>query len=615
MTSVRPERAFGFPLLVLLGACLASPIQAQYTRRVDVPAAGWVRVPLDMAAIRHMAPDGADLHVFGPEGASIPFRLSASLPDSASRPARVERRRDRWLVDTGEGPPHERLVLDLASEGTALDLESSPDGETWQPLAAMVPVRLGGAEGLQRIALAYPSTSDRYLRLRSTAPIAAASVESVAGPLLTLAVQGAPCRLAPSASICTVEIPAGQVLRRLTVDIEGEGTVGYRLHAPAEFRWELLTEGVWREPGRHVLAGGPKPVPGATLRLELHGPGGPRLTSYALDLAVPTVAFRAPGPGRYLLAYGGAGGGKPTAGDPPAGALWLEPGPEQEGEPAALPAEPGGPLDRIRFSNVWDVWAPNAEPGDLIRLELPARVYGAAREDLGDLRLAVAGRQIPFFRWSPAAPAYAGGEPGLALTGADRPGESRVLVSLPSEGMPLTQIHLSSLAAPLRRPVSVIYVDPDRRSPRSGRAVREQGARSTWNCAPEPPLPCRIRLDLPGTAAPRLLTVRLRDGDNPRLSSLGVTVWRRRDVLLFVWPEVEDERVRLLAGARDLEAPGYELAELGPALLGHPWRPAELRIPGTADEAPWWGRWVMPVGVTIVAAWLIWLLRRILSEA
>ncbi|HET9227559.1 MAG TPA: hypothetical protein VFR31_12885, partial [Thermoanaerobaculia bacterium] len=400
MTSVRPERAFGFPLLVLAGICLVHPIQAQHTRDVDVSAAGPVRVPLDIADIRHMA---SNLHVFGPEGEAIPFRLSASLPESASRAVRVERQGELWVVDTGDAL-HEKLVLDLATEGTVLGLESSEDGETWEPFTA-VPERLGGAEGLQRIALAYPSTSNRFLRLRSKAEIAAASVESVAG--LTLAVQGASCRGAPSVSICALEVPAGQVLRRLTVDIEGEGTIGYRLHSPDEHRWDLHAEGVWREPGRHVLAG----VPGATLRLELHGPGGPRLTGYTLGLAVPTVSFQAPGPGRYLLAFGGT---------------------------APLPADPGPPLDRIRFSNTWNVSAPNAEPGDLVRLELPSGVYGAAREDLGDLRLAVGGRQIPFFRWSPEAPVFAGGEPGLTPSAADRPGESRVLVSLPSEGLPLT---------------------------------------------------------------------------------------------------------------------------------------------------------------------------------
>jgi hypothetical protein len=615
--------------------CLVQPVHAldgfAYTRDFEVPAAGWVRVPLDIAALRHMAPGGADLHVFAPGGESIPFRLSATLPESASRPAQVKKQGDRaWVLDTGADPfPHERLVLDLTTPEIAipaLRLESSPDRETWEPLASAVPVRLGGAEGVQRVALTYPSTSHRFLRLlwpTASPALASAAVETVAGPLLTFVIQGAPCRHASSASICTLEIPAGQVLRRLTVEVEGAGrdagrnagrkepgAVGYRLQSAVESRWELLAEGVWEGAGRHVLAGGPKPMPGSTLRLELHGPGGPRAIGYVFELAVPTVLFQAPGPGQYLLAYGGIRGGAVTPGDRPAEALWLEPGPEKPGTPPQLPAGPGASLDRIRFSNGWDISAPDAKPGDLVRLELSSIVYGAAREDLGDLRLSAGGRQIPFFRWSPPDPAFAAGDPGLRPGVSDRPGESRVVVSLPSEGLPLTQIHLSAAAAPLSRPVTVLYVDPDHRS-RSGQAA----ASSTWECSPEPPLPCRARLDLSGTA-PRLLTVRLRDGDNPRLSTLGVSVWRRRDVLLFVWPELEkDAAVRLLAGAESLEAPRYDLASLGPALLGHPWQTAEIRRAGADAEKPWWGRWVMPLGVTIAAAWLVWLLRRILSEA
>ncbi len=508
MTSVRLERAFGFPLLVLAGFCLVTPLHAldgfAYTRDLDVPAAGWVRAPLDIAALRHMAPGGADLHVLAPGGQSIPFRLSAAPPESS--------------------------------------------------------------------------------------------------PGLTIATRGAPCRLASSSSICTLDIPAGQVLRRLTVEIEGLGPVGFRLHSPVESRWELLAEGVWQGGGVLALPGGTEPVAGSTLRLELHGPGGPRVRAYALDLAEPTLSFEAPGPGRYLLAYGGIGGGPTATRRAPAEALWLQPGPEQEGEPPRLPTGPAAPLDRVRFSEAWEVSAPDAKPGDLVRLELSSIVYGAAREDLGDLRLSAGGRQIPFFRWLPPDPAYAGGDPGLRPGESDRPGESRVVVSLPSEGLPLTQVHLSAPAAPLRRPVTVTY-------------AQETAARSTWECVPEPPLPCRARVDLPGTA-PRLLTVRLRDGDNPRLSALGVSVWRRRDVLLFVWPELEEDgTVRLLAGAENLEAPRYDLASLGPALLGHPWQTAELRRAGAVPEKPWWSRWVMPIGVTIVAAWLVWLLRRILSEA
>lgn len=617
-----------------------------YTRDLNVPAAGWVRVPLDLTALRHMAPGGSDVRVLSPGGAVVPFRFGVALPASGRRPLVVrspEAEDGGWVQALEVGPagsapaPHERLILDLPADSPlpVLSLEGSPDGADWQPLASGVPAQLDGVEGLRRLALSYPSTPDRFLRLHwppGSAPpsITTAEVETVNGPTLALATRGARCDETAAGAVCTLELPASQIVRRITVELEGAGPIGYRLYEPRDARWELFAEGVW-QPGpvgerrRHVVSAGvgaPRPVAGSLLRLELYAPDeAPKLLGYVLDLAVPTVIFQAAEPGRYTLAYGGtalsnAAAGRPGGG-PGAVTNWVEPGPEQEGPPPPLPREPGAPLDRIRFSDSWTVTAPNGtvEPGTLVRLELPAAVYAAAREDLADLRLTVAGRQVPFYRWSPPAPALTAGAKGLRPAESERPGESRVVVSLPTEDLPLTQLDLTVPETALRRAVTVIFVDPDRRSPRSGRAAREPAAKTTWSCSPQPPLPCRERLALRGTA-PRLLTVRFRDGDNPRLRAVDVAVWRRRDVLLFVWPDVaKGEGVRLLAGAATLEAPRYDLAALGPALLGHAWEPAEIRSAGEAPEPPWWNRWVLPAAVLGATIWLLILLRRILSEA
>jgi hypothetical protein len=612
-----------------------------YARDLNVPAAGWVRVPLDLAALRHMAPGGADIRVLSPGGAVVPFRLGVALPASGRQPLVVRSPGTEdtgWVQQLEAGPagsapaPHERLILDLplAGPAPALSLEGSLDGADWQPLASGVPVRLDGVEGLQRLALSYPSTSDRFLRIHWPAgsappPITTAEVETVNGPTLALATGGARCDDTATGAVCTLELPAAQIVRRITIEMEGAGPVGYLLYEPRDARWEPIAEGVW-QPGpekdrrRHVVPGRPRPVAGSQLRLELYAPDeAPKLLGYVLDLAVPTVLFQAGEPGRYTLAYGGTGSPMASvAGRPGASSIWVEPGPEQESPPPPLPQEPGAPLDRIRFSDSWPVTATNVEtiePGTLVRLELPAAVYAAAREDLADLRLTVAGRQVPFYRWSPPAPALTAGAKGLRPAESERPGESRVVVSLPTEDLPLTQVDLTAPGALLRRAVTVMFVDPDRRSPRSGRAAREPAAKATWACSPQPPLPCRERLDLRGTA-PRLLTVRFRDGDNPRLRAVDVAVWRRRDVLLFVWPEMaKGDGVRLLAGAAALDAPRYDLAALGPALLGHAWEAAEIRSAGEAPEPPWWNRWVMPIAVLGAGVWLLILLRRILSEA
>jgi hypothetical protein len=639
-------------VFTLAGLLLSSQLQAlpgfAYTRDLNVPAAGWVRVPLDLAALRHMASGGADARILSPGGAVVPFRLGVALPASGRQPLVVrspEPEDTGWVqvLETGGASasgtaPHERLILTLALNGPlpALSLDGSPDGTDWQPLAAGVPARLEGLEGLQRLSLSYPSTPDRFVRIHwpaGPAPpgIAAAEVETVNGPTLALATGGARCVDTASGAVCMLELPAGQIVRRIAVELKGAGPVGYRLYEARDAHWEPLaesSEGVWQpgptgERSRHVISGGPKPVEGSVLRLELYAPEeAPTVVGYVLDLAVPTILFQAREPGRYTLAYGGIGGAAAPALSRIQNGTWVEPGPEQESPPPPLPEEPGAALDRIRFSDSWTVTAPNAgsaentEPGVLVRLELPAAVYAAAREDLADLRLSVAGRQIPFFRWSPPDPVLTAGTKALHPAESERPGESRVVVSLPTEELPLTQIDLTAPGSSLRRPVTVLFVDPDRRSRRSGRAVREPAARATWVCDPQPPLPCRESLPLRGTAAPRLLTIRFRDGDNPRLPSVDVSVWRRRDVLLFVWPKAKKgEAVRLQAGAPSLEAPRYDLAALGPALLGHAWEPAEIRSADEAPEPPWWNRWVMPLAITAAMAWLLILLRRILSEA
>jgi hypothetical protein len=632
-----------FALAALLAAAPSSALQGfLYTRDVSVPAAGWVRVPLDLPALRHAAPGVADLRVLAPDGSEVPVRLEVSAPAPGRRRAAVtgnEQSGDGWTVFLDAGTPpaaHERLILTLADAPRAfpaLRLEGSPDGANWEPLAAGEPVVGEREAGLPTISLSYPSTSDRFLRLRWPAPggeprIAAAGIETVSGPVMSLSTRGAECdrnQPAPNA-ICTIELPAaGQVLRRLILDLEGPGTVGYRLSEPRAGRWEPLAEGIWQRTGersRHALTGGSSPLAGTSLRLELYGSGesAPLLASYGVDLAVPTLLFAADGPGRYTVAYGGLPrrdrreGARAPSG---AGIAWLEMGPEREQKPPPLPSTPGPSLARIRFAASWPVAAPTAEPGDLVRLELPGLVYGAARSDLGDLRLATGAQgdqQLPFFRWSPPEPTPALEEHGLHPTEAERRGESQIVLDLRRPALPLTAIDLTAPGAPLRRPVGVRYVDSDR----PGDPLRELQAiaRDTWECVPEPPLPCRDRLSLPGRA-PRLVTVRFHDGDNNPLPEVGATVWRRRDVLLFVWPK-KGETVRLLAGSRILQQPSYDLAALGEALLARPWQPAELDLGGGGTKEgglPWWSGWVRPFAMAVAAAALLLLLRRILSDA
>ena len=639
-------RAGGLALALLLAAGPASgEVEGfQFTRDVEVAAPGWVRVPLDLAALQHLAPGAADLHVFAPGGGEVPLRVATSIPRSESRPVRVEEVAEGaggWAIvlDAGAGTaPHERLTFDFtrAAAVPAVRLESSPDGTTWRPLAAGDLFRLGSAGELERTSLSYPPTRDRFLRLHWPAAagfprVSAVEVEMVTGPAVEVTTRDVECETEePGPVVCAVALPAaGLVLRRLTLEIEGNGRVGYRLDEPRNARWQRLAEGVWQRGGErtsHLLTGPPEPIAGTELRVELAGGSGslPRLVSYSVDLAVRTVLFQASEAGRYTLAYGGAARAGDRRAEPPAGAeaAWVEAGPEQVHAPPPLPPSvtaPGAVLANRSFTSRWRVLAPAAQPGDLVRLELPDAVYSIARSDLGDLRLVVGERQIPFFRWSPPAPVLAAGERDLRPAERSKGSrESEMEIHLPEPGFPLTGLHLTAPPAPFRRAVGVRYLEPARTLRERAETVDpEPVARETWECTPAPPLPCRQEIPLPGPA-PVLLSVRFYDGDNPPLAGLAATVWRRSDVLLFVWPETDDASpVHLLAGARELRAPSYDLETLGDILLGRPWQPAELDLEGSAapEGGPWWSRWVMPVTLVVAGVFLLALLRRILGEA
>ena len=230
----------------------------------------------------------------------------------------------------------------------------------------------------------------------------------------------------------------------------------------------------------------------------------------------------------------------------------------------------------------------------MVRLEIPPLVYGVARADLGNLRVLSGDRQIPFQRWSPEEPALASSDRDLRLQGSGgrRSAESAVELHLPEPGLPLSQIELTAPASPLRRPTALRYLEPATTPAREvRRRERPVILHEIWECRPQPPLPCRFLLPLPDRA-PSVVEVSFHDGDNPPLAGVGADLWRRRDVLLFVWPESE-ETVRLVAGP---ETGSYDLQSMGDALLSYPWQPADLgegRAPARAH--PWWSRWVRPM--------------------
>jgi hypothetical protein len=642
--AARTARTAKAAMLLAGGAVAIAAHGTPFFRPVDVPAAGWVRVPLDLAALRHVGLYSS-LRITAPTGEDVPSWTAPFVDESERRAVKVlavAKDERGWTLRLDVGPEplvHERLLLDLGRLTTVPDvgLDASQDGRSWEPLVAGDLFRLGEGEGLARTSLPYPATSARYLRLSWPAAagfpeLRGVLVEPTApGRSLTVTSRSNPCRGGPitaTSLACRLPLPAaGQTLRRLTVELAaGAGAaVGYRLYQPRQGAWQPLAAGVWRgaRSARHVVPLGGEPLAGDSLRLELFGAPGdpaPRLLAHSFDLAVDTVLFYAAAPGRYTLTYGGIPAPGPAAAQPNAAAVaagveaaWVLPGPEEEVRMAPLPAAaaPGAILSRERFRAAWAVTAAGAAPGDLVRLALPDAVYAQARADLGDLRLVVANRQIPYVRWTPPDPVPVVERAGLRPDAEKGRRYSRIEVYLPAAGLPVSQLQLTAPPSPLRRPIGVRYLEPGP----PGLAPREERlvARDNWECLPEPPLPCRLALPLAGPA-PHHLTLRFADGDNSPLATVDVSVWRRGDTLFFAWPG--QGKVQLLAGARDLAAPVYDLAALAEVLPNRPAQLAELDLAGDVlkeGAPPWWARWVIPAALAFAALFLLALLRRILA--
>jgi len=200
----RRPAAIGVIAGLALVLALSAPVAGQglrFTRSIEVPAPGWVRVPLAPEILREAAPAGGSLRLFGPEGEEVAFGRVLSEAGGewlAAEVASETRTANGWRVelrlssaaaaaadvgspDAGDGtgasggarPRHDRLRLafdgfDPSGTDGAVQVEGSDDGSTWRLLTVGRLDRSAGQHAMDATAtvvLAYPSTAARFLRL------------------------------------------------------------------------------------------------------------------------------------------------------------------------------------------------------------------------------------------------------------------------------------------------------------------------------------------------------------------------------------------------------------------------------------------------------------------
>ncbi|MEW6756841.1 MAG: DUF3999 family protein [Acidobacteriota bacterium] len=582
----------------------AFPLAAQvpperYERAAQAPSAGWYRVDLDPATRGRMTPDARDLRILDASGREVPYLLLRPPKSAGAVPASalsVREADEGWelVFDLGPSPPrHQAFRFEFANpvSVTGCRLESGKDGASWKPLARGDLFRIGEGAGLSRTSLSYPPTPDRYLRLLwprggdypnvRRAEVLPAPPEPAT--VLELALPFQPQSDLPGGRVYALALPGSGVgLRRLRLSAVGAGAMAYRLSAPRQGLWKALAEGtLTRDPAgawpEVNVEEGAAETP--TLRFEVASGTlpGPQLTAIWGAFEVEAVLFHAETPGAYRIAYGSLGMAPP---DYPSLSLPAAPeslpslalGPEREVAPPGLPAARAGlgaAMPPAAFAAAWPV-EHGVKPGELARLDLPEAVYGAAREDLADLRLESGGHQVPYLLHSPAEPAIAGEWRGLAPTPGRTRGESEILLPETAPDLPLTALELRVAASAFHRPVTV------RLSGEGDRPGVEAAAKVTygdWTCAGASALPCRIVVPLWGAGPRGRLRVVFQDGDNPPLPAVDAVVWRRRHALYFMNTK---DPVRLLAGSPGLPAPRYDLASLESQILAMPSQAAAL---------------------------------------
>lgn len=624
-------------LVVSLAACLplGGAIQPEpptipgflYARTVEVTRPGPQRVELDLAALSHMHPSGRDLHLFAPDGRELARRLERAPDAAGEQPAAVaavEPRDGGWWVriDAGSDPsPHRALRFEFRHDllAPAVRLEASGDGAAWRSLVERDLFRLGDEAGAAQFALDYEPTSDRHLRLAWPGEAGFPAVERirlVRGPSRAIEQRverpaSEPGQAGGARYRMRLDAP-GAV--RLRFELDASGALGYRLAVARAGRWETTAEGLWAlgagAPARRSLPLAPVGQR-SDLRLELYGEPTPRLVAWTAEYPARAVLFTAETTGLHTLAYGSHRATTRTAPatDSPL-ASRLEPGPETAFEPPPPEtARPAQALDVGTASASWTVTAPGAEVASVVRLELPAGVYPLARRDLGNLRLSAAGRELPYLAHRPDLPVAVGARQRVSPEPSGR-GRSRVETELPAGTVRLSQLELTADDAPFRRLLRVGFPDP---APKAGEPAETwRGGWRAWACEDHGPLPCRFELALDGVAAARLI-VELDDGDNPPLGRLETAAWRRRDELVFVWPERGP--VTLVAAARNVRPPRYDLTLAADRLLARPWVPAELDLAaatGAAAERGRLGRMVLYAALALAAVALLALLYRML---
>jgi len=607
-------------LALALGVLAGEPVAgAVYTRPVSVPEAGLWAVSLDV-----------DTHGFGPSSLCLTDSSGRPVPTALDegeaarwlegRVTGVERAAGGWRVtvelEAGEAL-HDRFRFEAVRTGLAegVRLEARRDG-AWEEIAAGSLFRLGAGETLQDLELSYEPTGVRQLRLfwpesAQVPELRAVRAAAVGGGAIETAMPPleACTAVSPRHRTCLWGLP--ERTRRLEVDLEGSGALGFRLWAGEDGAWREVDSGVLPERAedgsQRLTLERALPARG-DVRLDLHG--GARPTAARAERRVLRLLFETEREGDLILEYGEGVGPGPRRDRPRGAPTVLVPGPESErrGSPSA-DRRPGAAVPEGPLAARWEVAVADASAPWAV-LELPREVYEAAGSGLSDVRLAAGDRLLPFLLVSDPAPTLLERRTDLAPSPA---GERVSEVDLGvAQTPPWSQLLVRVGLSPLDRRVRLVG---ERERGPDGEERVAAGPWTAWTCSAPAPLPCVLVLVPPPAPAGARWRLEIDDGDDAPLPAVEVEIHRRGDRLRF--PVPVEGRLLLLAGRPDLGPPRFDLAARAGQVLAEPAVAARARRlePATPVRESRLGQALWLLGLAAAVAVLLRILARVLARS
>jgi len=599
-----------------LGAAV-TPTEWTHRQPVAVAAPGLGKIAVPAATFDNAQPGLADLRLIDANGQETAYLLDRDLsyhgqpmPFAAAKAVRPRSFRatntndaTQLVIETGMTDLPESVTLETAAPWflKAAHVEISADGQTWESIGPAVPVfRQFGAEHL-RLALPRRDTAFGFVRV-TLDDFRSRRIAFTGASLMPAPVRAMPPALVPVGAVITrrdefagetvltvtldgKNVPLAELsletkdllfTRRVTVairevrgDVPGERTVGsgtvYRVAlegTPAQA--ELAVPLDFAPPTRELL-------------VHIHNGDSPPLTVDGVTGRQHSVnlLFLASAAGNYTLLSGNPQAAAPrydlaafagemrTAAATAAVPGALEPTPNYHPrESLAAPPLPdvplaGAPLDTTDWLYRKPVSLTRA---GVQELELDPEALARARPDFADLRLLLAGNQIPYVLEQPAL-ARSLVLSSIATPDPKRPTFSIWRLTLPQAGLPLQRLVLASTTQLFSRQFR-IYENV--KSP-EGRTRESELAAGAWSRTPEPGVPETRIFELSGRPQTDTLWIETDNGDNPAIA-LGA-VRSVYPVVRLIFKVAETDGCTLAYGNAAANAPRYDLSLVAVKLL------------------------------------------------